>query len=153
MFNTLQKYKAPVILVTFGLLFLLGLSVGWFGARFLSTNNKQTSTNNEIVLEAQGVSTSGVSSDEQTQIVAFTDTFESALQQRDAEKVLSFFSSPETKEEQSELDSINGVDLARVGVSSPTTRLFTTQGRKLLGCRALCAQREPTGRASARHCR
>lgn len=125
----MQKDKIVAFFVRIGLSLLLGLSVGWFGARFLSTKNQQTNTNKEIILEAQGVSTSGVSSNEQTQIVAFADTFESALQQRDAEKVISFFSVPETKEEQSELDSIIGKDLARVGVSRPTTRLFTTQGR------------------------
>ncbi|GEM_PF-6815837 len=125
----MQKHKTGAIFVCIGLSLLFGLSVGWFGARSLSTKNQQTNTNKEIVLEAQGISASGISSDEQTQIVAFVGTFESALQQRDAEKVMGFFSAPKTKEEQSELDSILGADLARVGVSNPTTRLFMTQGR------------------------
>lgn len=129
MLKALKKHKTVAFFVCIGLSLLLGLSVGWFGARFFPTNNKQTNTNKEIVLEAQEISASGISSDEQTRIVAFTNTFELALQQRDVKKVMSFFSTPETKEEQSELDSIIGKDLARVGVSNPTTRLFTTQGR------------------------
>ncbi len=115
-----------MLLVPAGFL-LLGFSIGWFAHR-VTPQTQQINTGNEIVLEAQGISASGVSDDKQTQVVALTDTFENALQQRDAEKVMNFFSSPETKEEQSELDSILGVDLARVGVSNPA-RLFATQGR------------------------
>jgi hypothetical protein len=125
--NIMQKHKVLILLVATGLL-LLGFSVGWLVAHRTASQTQQVNTMSEIVLEAQEVNTSGVSSDEQTQIVAFVDTFESALQQRDAAKVMSFFSAPETKEEQSELDSIFGADLAHVGVSNPT-RLFTTQGR------------------------
>lgn len=128
MSKILQKYKPLILLIVTGLLLLLGFSLGWLSSHSLSTK-PQIGSNKEIVLEAQGVSASGISDEEQTQILSFVDTFESALQQRDAEKVMSFFSPPETKEEQSELDSIIGVDLARVGVSNPTTRLFTTQGR------------------------
>lgn len=126
--NILQKYKALMLLVAAGLL-LLGFSVGWFVAHRITAQTQQANAGNEIVLEAQGVSASGVSDEEQTQIVAFTETFEQALQERNSEKTMSFFSPPETKGEQSELDSIAGADLARVGVSNPTTRLFTTQGR------------------------
>lgn len=117
-----------MLLVAVGLL-LLGFSVGSFVAHRITSQAQQANTLNEIALEAQGIKVSDVSDDEQTQIVVFTDAFESALQRRDAEKVMSFFSAPETKEEQSKLDSILGADLARVGVSSPTTRLFMTQGR------------------------
>lgn len=125
----ISQYKIAALFVCGSLLLLLGGSVGWLVAHRVTSQPQQVNTVNEIVLEGQGVSASGVSDEEQTQIVAFVDTFESALQQRDAEKVMNFFSAPATKEEQSELDSILGVDLARVGVSDPTTRLFMTQGR------------------------
>lgn len=118
-----------MLLVAAGLLLLLGFSIGWLIAHRTTPRAQQENTQNEIVLEAQGVTTSGVSDNEQRQIVAFSDTFESVLEQRDAKRVMSFFSPPETKEEQLELDSILGADLARVGVSSSTTRLFATQGR------------------------
>lgn len=119
----MRKYIFAVILIS---ALALTMSGYWLGkANFKRTD---TSPKSEISLEYKSVISRGVSEEEQQQIEKFVETFENALKQRDAEKTLSFFSAPETKEEQSELDSIMGADLARVGVSNPT-RLFTTQGR------------------------
>ncbi|OGM02644.1 hypothetical protein A2115_00545 [Candidatus Woesebacteria bacterium GWA1_41_8] len=93
---------------------------------------KQTDTqiptnSSQLAMEWSEVVATGVSSDEKDLIISFVDTFEHAIAQRDSEKVLSFFSAPETDEEQSDLDFILGSDYARNGAKS-LARLFTTQG-------------------------
>lgn len=82
----------------------------------------------QIKMEWREVFADGVSSDEKDRIISFADTFERAIAQKDSDKALSFFSAPETDEEQKELDFILGSDYMRNGAKSSAQRLFTTQG-------------------------
>lgn len=95
---------------------------------FVKQRDIQAPTNTkQLSMEWQEVVATGVSSDEKDRIVEFVDTFERAIAQRDSEKVLSFFSAPETDAEQKELDFILGSDYTRDS-AKPLARLFTTQG-------------------------
>lgn len=110
---------------------LLGL-VCWIAVAKVTSYIKRPDTQNsvnqkQLLMEWQEVVATGVSSDEKDRIFSFVDTFERAVAQRDGDKALSFFSAPETDEEQKELDFILGADLARVGVTN-SARLFTTAG-------------------------
>lgn len=97
-------------------------------AGFIKQPDTQSSTNTtQLAMEYREIVATGVSNDEKDRIVEFVDTFERAIAQRDSEKILSFFSEPETDEEQKELDFILGSDYARNGAKS-LARLFTTQG-------------------------
>lgn len=82
----------------------------------------------QLQMEWHEVVPEGVSSDEKVRIVEFVDTFEHAVAQRESDKALSFFSAPETDEEQKELDFILGSDIARNDAKSSAQRLFTTTG-------------------------
>lgn len=82
----------------------------------------------QLQMEWREVVADGISSDEKDRIVEFVDAFERAIAQRDSNKVLSFFSAPETDEEQKELNFILGSDYARDGAKSPAQRLFITTG-------------------------
>lgn len=84
-------------------------------------------TSKQLQMEWSEISSEGVSSDEKDRLVEFVDTFESAIVQHDSDKVLSFFSEPETDEERQELNFILGSDYARDG-AKPLARLFTTAG-------------------------
>ncbi len=79
----------------------------------------------QLSMEWREVITTGVSNEEKDRIVQFVDTFERAIAQRDSDKALSFFSKPETDEEQSDLDFMLGSDYARDS-AKPLARLFTT---------------------------
>lgn len=88
---------------------------------------QNAATKTQLQMEWREVVTTGVSNDEKERIISFVDTFERAIAQRDSDKVLSFFSEPETGEEQKELDFMLGSDYARDG-AKPLARLFTTAG-------------------------
>lgn len=105
---------------------LLGLLCWAVLIKVTKSVTPSTQTTSEI-LEWREVVAEGVSSDEKDRIVAFVDTFERAITQRDSDKVLSFFSAPGTDAEQKELKFILGADLAQVGATS-SARLFTTAG-------------------------
>lgn len=114
--------------VIFALLGLVGVILLAKASTFVKQPNTQSSTSpDQLSMEWSEVTATGVSSDEKDRIVSFVDTFERAVALHDGDKALSFFSAPETDEEQKELDFILGADLARVGVTSPA-RLFTTTG-------------------------
>ena len=95
---------------------------------FIKQPDVQNSTNpDQLLMEWQEVVATGVSSEEKDRIIEFVDTFERAIAQHDTDKVLSFFSAPETDEERQELDFILGSVYARDG-AKPLARLFTTAG-------------------------
>lgn len=81
----------------------------------------------QLQMEDREVVATGVSQDEQKRIVSFVDIFERAISQRDSEKVLSFFSAPETDEEQEDLDFILWKDVDPAGKDGGS-RLFRTAG-------------------------
>jgi len=92
------------------------------------TQNTPATSTSQLKMEWSEVVAEGVSSDEADRIEEFIDTFESALAQRDSDKALSFFSAPESEEEQGELEFILGEDLATESGPTPFTRLFRTAG-------------------------
>lgn len=118
----MEKIIKPIVYALLGLLFwavLVNVAK--------PTGTQVTTPKDQLLMEWREVVATGVSSDEKRRIASFVDTFERAIAQRDSEKVLSFFSEPETDEEQQDLDFILGSDYARDG-AKPLARLFTTQG-------------------------
>lgn len=114
--------------VIFGLFGLVGFILLVKTIGFSKQPDTQSSTNpDQLLMEWQEVVATGVSNDEKDRIIEFVSTFERSIAQRDTEKVLSFFSAPETEEEQKELNFILGSDYARDG-AKPLARLFTTAG-------------------------
>lgn len=115
----------------YSVLILLGavlLTVVVFCRLFLINQNPIPSgAPSGLLMEWREVIATGVSSEEKERIVEFIDTFERAIAQKDTDKVLSFFSEPETDEEQKELEFILGSDYARDS-AKPFARLFTTAG-------------------------
>lgn len=121
----MKKISKPIVYALLGLLVLILLVKV---TSFVKQPDIQPTTNaSQLLMEWQEVVATGVSSDEKERIVSFIDIFEHAIAQKDTEKVLSFFSEPETSEEQKELDFILGSDYARDS-AKPLARLFTTQG-------------------------
>lgn len=81
----------------------------------------------QLSMEWKEVTASGVNSEEKVRIISYVDTFEQSMAQRDADKVLSFFSAPENDEEHKELDFIRSSDIVRDAAKS-SARLFSTAG-------------------------
>ena len=121
----MEKIIKPIVYALLGLLFWAVLVN--VAKPKTQTDTQVTTPKDQLLMEWQEVVATGVSSEEKDRIVLFVDTFERAIAQRDSEKVLSFFSAPETDEEQKELDFILGSDYERNGAKS-LARLFTTQG-------------------------
>ncbi|OGK49793.1 hypothetical protein A3A56_03860 [Candidatus Roizmanbacteria bacterium RIFCSPLOWO2_01_FULL_40_32] len=84
-------------------------------------------TTEQLQMEWSEVTATGVGSEEKDRIVEFVDTFERAIAQRDSDKALSFFSAPETDEEQKELDFMLWRDVDPAG-KQEGSRLFRTAG-------------------------
>lgn len=123
--NTRVTNKKLVALLSIVVILLAGFLI--FENSFVKTNQVTTSASNEIQLKWEEAVVNGVSNEEKELIVSFIDTFERAIAQKDTEKVLSFFSEPETDEEREDLDFILGSDYAR-DRAKPLARLFTTAG-------------------------
>ena len=121
----MEKIIKPIVYALLGLLFWAVLVN--VAKPKTQTDTQVTTPKDQLLMEWQEVVSTGMSSEEKGRIVSFVDTFERAIAQRDSEKVLSFFSAPETDEEQKELDFILGSDYERSGAKS-LARLFTTQG-------------------------
>lgn len=121
----MEKIIKPIAYALLGLLFLAVLVN--VAKPKTQTNNQVAAPKDQLLMEWRKVVATGVSGDEEERIVEFVDTFERAIAQRDSDKVLSFFSEPETDKEQKEQDFILGSDYARDG-AKPLARLFTTQG-------------------------
>lgn len=96
-------------------------------SKSVAPSSQNTTEAKQLQMEWREVVAEGVSSDEKDRIVAFVDTFERAITKRDSDKVLNFFSAPETDAQQNELNFILGADLAQVSATS-SARLFTTTG-------------------------
>lgn len=113
--------------VIFALLGLVGFILLSKGGTFVKQPDTQSSTNqDQLLMEWQEISASGIGSEEKERIVSFVDTFERAVAQRDSDKVLSFFSAPETEDEQDDLDFILWRDVDPD--SEQGSRLFRTAG-------------------------
>lgn len=123
--NTRGTNKKLVTLLSIMVILLAGFLI--FKNSFIKTNQAITNTSNEIQLKAEEVVVNGISNEDKELIVTFIDTFERAIAQRDSDKVLSFFSKPETDKEREDLDFILGSDYARDS-AKPLARLFTTAG-------------------------
>jgi hypothetical protein len=113
------------------ILIAIALSVGFFLGK-LSPNILSGKGNNNLVqsktlLEFRPVETVGITEHEQKKIEEFVDTFEGYKWQKDPDRLLEMFTSPESKEDQDTLDSILGKDYT-FGNKKPLSRLFSTQG-------------------------
>lgn len=122
----MEKNSKPIIYALLGLVVLTVL-VNVARPKKQQDTQNQVGTSEQLLMEWREVTATGVGSEEKDRIVSFVDTFERAVAQRDTDKVLSFFSAPETDEERQELDFILGSDYARDG-AKPLARLFTTAG-------------------------
>lgn len=114
-----------LILITVA--FSIGFFLGKLSLNIQSDKGNSNTTQSEILLEFKPVETKGITRDEQEQIEKFVDTFEGHKYQKDADKLLAMFTSPETPEEQNTFDSILGKDYVQGNVKL-LSRLFSTQG-------------------------
>lgn len=122
-----MKNKLILALIFFALLSFFGFALARVVIRTNTSQAQRPEVAQQLSLEWSEVVATGVSADEKERIVEFVDTFARAVAQRDSDKVLSFFSEPETDEEQQELDFILGSDYMRDS-AKPLARLFTTAG-------------------------
>jgi len=117
--------------IIYALLGLVGLVVLVKIVDFIKqpdTQNIPVTNTSQLKMEWRDIVAEGVSRDEADRIEEFIDTFESAISQRDSDKALSFFSAPESEDEQGELEFLLGEDLATKSDPTPFTRLFRTAG-------------------------
>lgn len=109
----------------------VALSIGFFlgklSSNIQSGKENSNTTQSETLLEFKPVETKGITEDEQKQIEKFVDAFEGYKFQKDADKLLAMFTSPETSGGQNDLDSILGRDYVQ-GNAKLLSRLFSTQG-------------------------
>lgn len=106
-----------------------GYSLGRTQQKILSSNNplENQTLQREILLEFKPVAVLGINGDGKEQIEKLIDTFEGYKYQKNADKLLAVFTSPETPEDQNDLDSILGKDYTQDN-TKPLPRLFSTQG-------------------------
>ncbi len=122
----MKKIIKPIVYALLGLLVLIIL-VNVIKPKIQTNTRNVSVVADQLQMEWREVIATGVSDNEKDRIIEFVDTFERAIAQRDGDKALSFFSAPETDEEQEGLDFILGSDYARDG-AKPLARLFTTAG-------------------------
>lgn len=115
-------------LLTITLISAVAFAVG--GYLFSKINpviQAETKTTKEVLLEYKPIIYDGISESEAGLIEEFVNKFEGYKYQKDADKLLTMFTSPETPKDQNDLDSILGKDYAS-GNEKPLSRLFSTQG-------------------------
>lgn len=130
MFSRLSIFIA-VIFFILGILAMNFINKLQFIGNVKEDKNKETqlvkpplpSQVKSITLDDSSIVVNNVSKDEQAQIEIFVTQFESYQFNRDAGNIIASFTPPENKQEQSELDFIEGLDLP----GKPMPRLFSTQ--------------------------
>lgn len=118
--------KIQLLIITLISAFAFGVGGYWLG-KTNSVTLAETKAPREVLLEYKPVTYEGVSESESELIEAFVNEFEGYKFQKDADKLLAMFTSPETPEGQNDLDSILGKDYVQ-GSTKPLSRLFSTQG-------------------------
>lgn len=125
--------KLALIILSLGLSFFLGY-------KYDAVNNSKNTPQAKNIPSATPVSVKeltlartdtvviGVSKTDQTQIENLVDQFEEYKNRKDVNNILASFTPPANKQEQSDLDFIEGKDLP----GPPLSRLFTTQGYNLV---------------------
>lgn len=116
-----------IIVIVMGI--LVGYSFGRIHQKALSLGNllENQTLPSEILLKFKPVAALGINKDEQEQVEKFVDTFEGYKYQKDTDKLLAMFTSPEIPEDQNDLNTILGNDYTQDN-SKPFSRLFNTQG-------------------------